>query len=135
MCQIPLYTLIHQFQLTWILDGYLFSPTTFWQICNARNKNVFKDQAFETMIIFHRIRTLSTDSLLLTLWVILWWLANSHMKHRVNFFFFGCHLLQALYKINKWSYYKFYCMNFFFFERKLYEYLNCITHQFWVQLM
>ena len=91
------------------LDSWqrLVFPTTLWQICNARNKNVFMDQAFETMIIFHRIRTLSTDSLLLTLWVISWWPANSHMKHRVIFFFF----LQ----INKWSYYKFYYMNFFFF--------------------
>ena len=45
----------------------LVFPTSLWQICNAQNKNAFKDQAFETMIIFHRIRTLSTDSLLLTL--------------------------------------------------------------------
>ena len=110
------------------LDSWwrLVFPTTLWQICNARNKNVFKDQGFETMIIFHRIRTLSTDSLLLTPWVILWWPANSHMKHHINFsFFLQCHLLQALYKINKWSSYKFYYMNFYFYFYFLREnYMN-----------
>ena len=75
----------------------LVFPTTLWQICNARNKNVFKDQAFETMISFHRIRTLSTDSLLLTLWVISWWPANSHMKHRVKIFFSSNAIYYKLY--------------------------------------
>ena len=88
ICQISLYTLIHQIQLIWFLDGNMFSLITLWQICNAQNKNVFENQAFGTMIIFNSIRTLSTNSLLLALCVILWWLANRHMKHCVNFFFF-----------------------------------------------
>ena len=66
ICQIPLYTLIHQFQLIWILDGDLFSPQPCGKSAMPEIRMSFKDQGFETMIIFHRIRTLSTDSLLLT---------------------------------------------------------------------